>query len=127
MLYVKETTGSVHQVGQKVQDATVANKFGVMGVIDLKAKMQEKGVSFVRECLIIEVCNPVQAKKVLEGDMRLSTTLPCRIYVYQDGATVKVATLRPTVLLELFGDKDLESVARQVEDVMVRIIDQACS
>jgi hypothetical protein len=32
------------------------HKFGVLGVHDLKAKMEEKGVPFTRECRIFAVC-----------------------------------------------------------------------
>ncbi len=88
--------------------------------------MAEKGVQFGPQCRIIEVCNPMQAKKVLEKNMTISTALPCRISVYQEGGKVKVTTLRPTVLLNLFGNPELEPVARDVEDTMLHIIDSAC-
>ena len=52
---------------------------------DLRAKMTEKGVEFTRECRIYEVCNPQQAKKVLEKNMEISTALPRRISVYEEG------------------------------------------
>ena len=127
MLYTKHAKGSVVDVCRKVEEATKANKFGVIATIDLKAKMAEKGVEFGPECRIIEVCNPVQAKKVLETDMSVSTALPCRICVYEEGGAVVVSSLKPTDLLELFNDPELAPVARDVEDVITRIIDAACS
>jgi uncharacterized protein (DUF302 family) len=126
MLYERETTGSVAEVRQKLEDAAKANKYGVMNVIDLKSKMAEKGVDFGPACLIIEVCNPGKAKIVLEADLRVSTALPCRISVYEEGGKVKVATIRPTKMLDLFGDLKLQGVAREVEETMIRIIDSAC-
>jgi uncharacterized protein (DUF302 family) len=47
--------------------------------------MAGKGVELARECLIFEVCQPRQAKKVLDQDMSLSTALPCRISLYEEG------------------------------------------
>jgi Domain of unknown function DUF302 len=35
------------------------------------------------------VCNPHQTKKVLEANLEISTALPCRISVYQEGEVVK--------------------------------------
>jgi uncharacterized protein (DUF302 family) len=126
MLYVKETSGSAREVVERVVNAAAENKFGVLGVHDLKEKMAAKGVDFQRECLIVEVCNPGKAKSVLEANMAISTALPCRISVYEDAGKVKVATLRPTALLELFGNPGLAPVAREVEETIVRIIDRAC-
>ena len=126
MLYVKETTGSAKDVVERIVNAAAENKFGVLGVHNLKEKMVAKGVDFPRECLIVEVCNPGKAKSVLEANMAISTALPCRISVYEDAGKVKVATLRPTALLELFGNPGLAPVAREVEETIVRIIDTAC-
>ena len=127
MLYSKETTGTVQEVVEKIRQAASQNQFGVLEVFDLKEKMADKGVEFGPECQIVEVCNPMQAKKVLEANMSISTALPCRISVYQEGDKVKVATLKPTILLNLFGNPELEPVAQSVEDTIIRIIDSACA
>jgi len=126
MLYVKETTGSAKEVVERIEKAAADNKFGVLGVHNLKEKMVAKGVDFQVECLIVEVCNPVKAKSVLEANMEISTALPCRISVYEDAGKVKVATLKPTELLRLFGNPELAPVAREVEETIIRIIDKAC-
>lgn len=125
MLYVKEARGTVAEVTERVQTATKARGFGVLAVLDLKAKMVEKGVDFGPECRILEVCNPKQAKAVLTADMSVSTALPCRISVYEESGKVKVATLKPTAVLELFGQVRLKPVAQEVEKVILGIIDEA--
>lgn len=126
MLYVKETTGSTQEVVERLEKASIDNQFGVLGVHNLKEKMAAKGVDFGPECKVVEVCNPAKAKSVLEANMEISTALPCRISVYQEGNAVKVATLKPTELLELFGNPELEPVAREVEETIIRIIETAC-
>jgi uncharacterized protein (DUF302 family) len=126
MLYVRETDKSIDEVCTKIQEAAAQNKFGVIAVIDLKEKMAAKGVKFGPQCRIIEVCNPTQAKKVLESNMTISSALPCRISVYEEADKVKIVTLRPTLLLGIFGNPDLAPVAQDVEDTMFRIIDSAC-
>lgn len=126
MLYVKEAKGSVEQVGEKLVAAAAVHKFGVLGMHDLKEKMAAKGVEFGAQCRIYEVCNPGQAKQVLEADMSISTALPCRISVYEEAGNVKVAMLRPKALLSLFGKRELDPVANAVEEAMIRIVDAAC-
>jgi len=126
MLYVREAHGSIDEVAKRLEDAAADNKFGVLGVHDLKQKMNSKGVDFATECRIFEVCNPQKAKSVLESDISISTALPCRISVYEEAGKVKVATLKPTAILSLFGQPELEPVAEEVETTMIRIIDAAC-
>ena len=125
MLYERTATGTVDEVAEKVQQAVAENEFGVLGIHDLKQKLNEKGVEFARECRVMEVCNPGKAKAVLESDMSISNALPCRISIYQDGDTVKVSTLRPTQLMALFDQPDLKPVAEDVERTLIRIIDSA--
>lgn len=126
MLYVQDARGSVEEVVEKLEGAVAENHFGVLGIHDLKQKLNAKGVPFETPCRILEVCNPSQAKVVLEGNMAISTALPCRISVYEKEGMVKVAMLKPTVLLAMFEQPDLERVAKEVEETMIRIIDTAC-
>ncbi len=126
MLYEKEAQGTVDEVVARVEAAVAANQFGVLGIHDLKQKMNAKGLDFAPECRILEVCNPGKAKAVLEADMSISNALPCRISVYEDAGTVKVSTLKPTQLLGLFGRPELDPIAQDVEETLVRIIDAAC-
>lgn len=125
MLYELSTTKSLSDVSAALPVAAQAHQFGVMHVHNLKETMAKKGVEFPRECLVFEVCQPQQAKKVLEGDMSVSTALPCRISVYQREGKTILATLKPTALLGLFGVPHLEPVAREVEDVILKIMKEA--
>jgi uncharacterized protein (DUF302 family) len=126
MLYSRQTDNSFEDVCKKIQDFSAQNKLGVLAVIDLKEKLNSKGVEFEPQCRIIEVCNPVQAKLVLQANMAISTVLPCRISVYEDGGKVTVASLRPSAVLSLFGNPEIQPIAQQIEDAIIRIIDSAC-
>jgi uncharacterized protein (DUF302 family) len=125
MLYRVESKKPISDVARDLEAAVARHKFGVLGVHDLKGKLNEKGVPFERDCLIFEICNPVQAKRVLEKHMEISTALPCRISLYSEGAGTKLATLRPSALIELYKAEGLEDVAGEVEDALVRIMDEA--
>lgn len=125
MLHIVESTKPLARLVADLEQAVTRNSFGVLGVHDLKAKMAEKGVPFARECRIFEVCNPHQAKKVLDANLEISTALPCRISVYEEGGKTRLATIRPTALIELYGTAELRSVAEEVEDTLVRIMSEA--
>ena len=108
-----------------LQTAVLANHFGVMQVHNLKDTMANKGVEFAHECLIFEVCQPQQAKKVLDQNMSISTALPCRISIFEERGKTILATLKPTTLLAMFNTPQLEGVAREVEDTIMKIMTEA--
>jgi uncharacterized protein (DUF302 family) len=115
------------EAGKALETAAQRHKFGVLAVHDLQGKMNEKGLDFRQACLVYEVCNPQQAKRVLEADLEISTALPCRIAIYQKGTGSTLATLRPTLLLEMFGAPGLEAVAADVEKDLVEMMAEAAA
>ena len=127
MLVKLSTDKTVSVAAAALQNAVQANHFGVMQVHNLKETMTKKGVEFARECLIFEVCQPQQAKKVLDQNMSISTALPCRISIYEEGNKTILATLKPTILLAMFNTPQLEGVAQEVEDTIVKIMQEAAS
>jgi uncharacterized protein (DUF302 family) len=125
MLFKLTTDKTVASAALALHAAVEANHFGVMHVHNLKETMAKKGVEFGRECLVFEVCQPQQAKKVLEENMSVSTALPCRISVYEADGKTFLATLKPTILLAMFDTPQLKGVAQEVEDTIVRIMNEA--
>ena len=125
MKYVQEEYGIVDDIFGKIEQAAKDNDFGVLDIHDLKQKMASKGVDFAPECRIVEVCNPHKAKEVLDRNMAISAALPCRISVYEEDGKVKIATIRPTYMLDLFDSPALRSVAQNIEETIIRIISLA--
>jgi uncharacterized protein (DUF302 family) len=125
MLITLSTDKTVSDAAAALQAAVQANHFGVMQMHNLKETMAKKGVEFAHECLIFEVCQPQQAKKVLDENMSVSTALPCRISIYEEGGKTVLATLKPTTLLAMFNSPQLERVAQEVDDTIVTIMKEA--
>jgi uncharacterized protein (DUF302 family) len=125
-LITRTTELPLDTVCRRLPEVSHQHKFGVLGVHDLKEKMTSKGVPFERECRVFEVCNPQQAQLVLNQAIEVSTALPCRIAVYQEDGRTALATIKPTALLNLFGAAGAADIARQVEDSLVRIMDETC-
>ncbi|HEY3321439.1 MAG TPA: DUF302 domain-containing protein [Planctomycetota bacterium] len=127
MLHIVESNSSIQAIEKSLPEAAARHKFGVLGVHNLKQKMNDKGVPFERECLVFEVCSPVQAKKVLDRNIQISTLLPCRISVYSDAGRTKLATILPTAMIAMFPNPELEPVAREVETDIKDIMREAAS
>ena len=122
MLITYESARSIEDVCASMEPTVQKHRFGVMTTHNLKETMARKGVSFEKECFIFEICNPHQAKRVLDARMEVSTALPCRVSVYLDGGRVKIATLQPTAMLALFGAPELVPVAQEVEAAITAIM-----
>lgn len=125
----RDTSASVEAVSARLPEVATKHKFGVLGVHDLKEKLNSKGVPFERDCRVFEVCNPAQAQVILTGNIAVSAALPCRISVYREGDRTVLATIEPTALLGLFGPAapGAESVAAAVRKELVEIMDEACA
>jgi len=125
MLFIMATSKDFDEVCRDLEKAVVNNKFGVMTIHDLNETMKKKGVDFNRPCRIFEVCNPHQAKKVLEKNMDFSSFLPCRISVFAEGGKSVLATLKPTSIISLFNQPELHQTAKEVEETLLRIMNEA--
>lgn len=118
----KSTSRAFSEVCGSVEAVCREFDFGLISTIDLKAKMNAKGVPFERNCTVFEVCNPKIAAGVLNLNMDIANALPCRLAIYEaDGATV-VSTLKPTRLIELFDAPGSEEHAGVVESTMASIV-----
>ena len=125
MLHIVESRKPLDRVAKDLEEAVARHQFGVLGVHDLKATLAKKGVDFSPECRIFEVCNPHQAKTVLEASLEISTALPCRISLYEEGGVCKRATIKPTSLINLYSTPGLRAVAQEVEATLEAIMAEA--
>lgn len=128
-LITRATAAPVESVAQNLPMIAARHGFGVLGVHDLKQKMNSKGVPFDRACLVFEVCNPQQAQVILTANISVSAALPCRISVYSEAERTVLATLEPAALLSLFGTPPAgtETVAAAVRRELVQIMDEVCA
>lgn len=116
---------SLGDVRQKFEDVAAGKKFGVQGIHNVTATLRSKGLDFDRKLYIYEVCSPEAAKKVLDTNVKIGTALPCRVIIYVDGNDVVLETLKPTLLLKMFGEPALERTAREVESSIEEIMHEA--
>lgn len=115
---------SVQDLRERFEEVASRHQFGVLGVHDLRGKLNSKGIPFDHDCLVFEVCQPQQAAKVLAENLSISTALPCRISVFSEGGVTKLATIRPTALLEMFDVPGLRTVAEEIEREIFAMMDE---
>ena len=126
MYYIIETDKTFNQASTDLESAVKHHGFGVLHVHDLGVTLRSKGIVFDNECKIFEVCNPQQAVKVLSADMRLNMALPCRISVFTEQGKTKIGLIKPMQMLSaLSQDAGLIEVAKEVEDKVIQMVDDA--
>jgi uncharacterized protein (DUF302 family) len=124
--YIVETTKSFDRASADLEAAVKRHGFGVLHVHDLGATLRGKGIAFDNQCKVFEVCNPVQAARVLSTDMRLNMALPCRISVFTENGKTQIGLIKPVQMLSALSQvAALTEVAQDVEDKTIKMVDEA--
>ena len=125
MIYTKPSSRSIGEIEERLREAAQRHKFGVLHVLDIQQTLQSKGIELGRECRIYDVCNPQAANNALQHEMKAAAVLPCRIAVYARDNGCVLATVNPTDLMRATGINGVEELAREIEQEIVAIIDEA--
>lgn len=124
--YTVESNRPFDMVVADVERITAEKMFRVLHTHDVQATLAEKGLA--RQPLkIIEICNSKFAYEALNKDMRVSIFLPCKINVYIEGGKTIIKAMRPAAIKDMLPDSGLETVALEVDKVVVEIVDRAAA
>ncbi len=74
---------------------------------------------------ILEVCNPVEAAKVLGHNVLVGYFLPCKITVYEDAGETKIGLPKPTAMIGLLNDPELKLIAEKIEKVLIDVLEKS--
>ena len=108
----------------KTREALAAEGFGVLTEIDVKATFQKKLQVDFRPYTILGACNPPLAHKALSEEIDIGVLLPCNVVVYEgdNAAESVVAAIDPEVSLGRVGNPDLEPLAKEVREKLLRAV-----
>jgi len=128
MYYIVPSTKTVDDAARDLEAAVRKHEFGVLHVYDLKDTLTKKGHPLGPQCKIFEVCNPQQATRVLERDIRVNMALPCRISIFEDAGVTKIGTILPAdILRSLSQDAELREIAETVQATIKEIVAEAAA
>lgn len=127
--YTVETTNSINETIKRLEKNLLEEQFGILWQFDVKAKLMEKGLNFDDEYQVLEVCNPVEAERVLSQNKMIGYFLPCKIVVYADKGKTKLGMPKPSFLINTVtdDDKDLLERAQDIEIRLIACIDKSIS
>lgn len=114
----------VEEAEQRLRAGLMAEGFGVLTEIDvratLKAKLGVEGTPYK----ILGACNPPVAHRALSAEPDLGLFLPCSLIVYESspGRSV-IAASNPLEMMRSVENETLAQIAVQVAESMKRVID----
>ena len=123
LVYEKSTNKSLTEAISSLETNLKESGFGILWQLNFKDKLQEKGLEFKDDFVILEVCNPKQAKEVLENNIHIGYVLPCKMVVRREGDKTYIGMTSPEVLIGLFEGSDLKEVAKKVEESLKNSIE----
>ncbi|MRH43482.1 DUF302 domain-containing protein [Aquibacillus halophilus] len=123
--YTVETNKTMEEAIQSLEENLREEKFGILWQFDIKEKLQEKGLEFNQPYLVLEVCNPHEAQRVLSQNLMVGYFLPCKIVVYEDAGKIIIGMPKPTALIQMVNDDQIKELARDIERRLITCIDQS--
>ena len=123
--YEVKTSKTFSTAVEDLKKSLSNNKFGVLWELNFKDKLEEKGLDFHQNFKVLEVCNPKQAKEVLDRHIEAGYFLPCKMVVYEKENSVFMGMMLPTSMIGMMGQEDLLSIAQEVETVLKKAINES--
>lgn len=125
--YQVSTTKSVKDAIVAVGAALKDHQFSVLWDLDINQKLSEKGFEPEPPFHILEVCSAPRAKEALHTNQTVGYFLPCKVVVYEDRASHQtvIGYVKPDVLMGLLEDGALQTLAHEVDQLMLAAINQA--
>lgn len=112
---------SFEKVLEDLQNKVVENNFRVLHVHNVQATLKEKGFE-LENYSIVEVCNAKFANEVLGTNKEYGVLMPCKINVYSEKGETFLSMPLPTVMIDKFGMKGVDEIAKNVEEVLTKVI-----
>ncbi|RLJ71161.1 uncharacterized protein (DUF302 family) [Hydrogenivirga caldilitoris] len=125
MLINVESAKSVEEVRQKLEETAKAKGFGVMSTHEVTKILESKGQPINYSCVIVEICQPRAASQVLSRNPYISTAMPCRVAIFEQGGKTILSTIAPTEMLNMFNEQELEGIAQEVEKLVREIMEES--
>jgi uncharacterized protein (DUF302 family) len=81
----------------------------------------------VDDYVILEVCNAKDASIALMAHKEVGLMLPCKVVVYKENSGSAISLYKPSESIKLLGFADLNDLANEVEEELIKAIDSMTS
>lgn len=116
------TDADFDTVDGRTRAALVANGFGVLTEIDVKATMKKKLDVDMPAYRILGACNPKMALQAIGMEPRVGAMLPCNVILREVEGGVEVSAIDPVASMQAIDNSALHNVAGQVRDLLAKTV-----
>lgn len=121
--FSKIMTGSFDEAVSRVTETLEQEGFGILTDIDVQAILKKKLNADFRKYRILGACNPSFAYQALLKEDKIGTMLPCNVIVQElPRGEVEVAAIDPVASMQAVKNRELGSVAEQVQTKLKKVI-----
>ena len=121
--YKKEVNLELEEAVEKITEELKKEGFGILSTIDMKETLKNKLDVDIEEYKIMEACNPPNAYKAIQTEQDIGLMLPCNVIVYKKSGRVFVSAILPTVIMGTINNKNLQTIAENIENKLKKAID----
>src|SRR5699024_9060191 len=114
--YTVKTIESFHDAINTLESQLKTESFVFIWKFDIKETLENNEFDFDQSYRVLEVCNPKEAKDILEKNSLVGYFLPWKIVVYEENNSSMIGLPRPTQLISMVEDEQLKDTAKNIED-----------
>ena len=123
--YSRKMTSSFEDAINHVTELLSNEGFGIITEVDVKATMKKKLDKDFRQYKILGACNPGYAFQALSIEDKVGTMLPCNVIVQElDNGEIEIAAISPKASMMAVANDDLISIAEEVENKLISVIEK---
>jgi len=122
--YTKKTHLSFEQTCKRIRSLLPEEGFGVLCSIPVHNTLKKKLGVTLNKYIILGVCHPPSAYKILQEDKEIGLLLPCNIIIYEQGEGSNVSCILPTSLMKTSTNTVVGEIAAEIEEKLITILDK---
>lgn len=121
--FTKEIDASFEETVHNATNELKKEGFGILTQINVTEKFAEKlGIDF-KKYIILGACNPPSAHKAILAEENIGLMLPCNVVIYEKQDKTVVSIIKPTVVMKMIGNVELERIATTIEQKLKKVFD----
>lgn len=93
MFYTVASSLTPEEVGDRMESVVKEAGFGLLHSYTFKELLHAKGFDIENDIRVFEICNPKAASEMVTAHPEISTYMPCRISVYENGGETVLSTI----------------------------------
>ncbi len=126
LVYRREVPEDLAEVLPRLEPALKTRGFGILANLDVARQLREKLGTSQEDLVILDVCSPRHAHRILAVHPEAAWLLPCKIVLSRHAGRTRIDFPRPTELIGLLHPPSgLRGIAWEVEQLLMEAVDEA--